>query len=154
MKGIWAASVDTAHVGQTIVSRSCYFIMKGKGMVLYDGYCNLCSRTVRWIVRNDPQKRFSFQPFPEPESRLGSEKELETVMLEMDGKRYERSTAVIRIATGLRFPWPLLGVLFAIPRFIRDPLYNLVARNRKRWFGIRETCYLPDYPESDSGTEG
>jgi predicted DCC family thiol-disulfide oxidoreductase YuxK len=67
----------------------------------------------------------------------------ETVLLVIGGKHFERSSAVLQIAIRLRFPWPLLGFFFVLPRFIRDPLYDLVARNRKRWFGERATCYIP-----------
>jgi len=67
----------------------------------------------------------------------------DTVQLLMAGKRYERSTAALMIAIRLRFPWPLLGILFIIPLFVRDALYKMVARNRKRWFGERSTCYIP-----------
>ena len=64
----------------------------------------------------------------------------ETVVLMLKGKRYERSSAVLRIALHLRFPWPLLGIFFLVPARIRDSLYDLVARNRKKWFG--EACVL------------
>ncbi len=67
-----------------------------------------------------------------------------TVKLIQGHKVYDRSTAVLRIACGLRFPWPLMGIFLLIPSFMRDPVYNMVARNRKRWFGERTTCYLPD----------
>jgi len=119
-------------------------------VIYYDGYCNLCSRVVRWVVRNDPKKRYRFRPLPEggpghPGFDRGGG---ETVILENNGRRYERSTAAIRIAMGLRFPWPLLGVLLVIPRFMRDPVYRWVARNRTRWFGRTESCSMP--PEGRS----
>jgi len=111
--------------------------MKQSRIIRYDGYCHLCSATVRWVIRRDRKKRFSFRPL----ENGGSESD--TVLLEEDGKLYERSTAVLRIASGLPFPWPLLGVFFLVPRKIRDALYDWVARNRKRWFGTRSTCYIP-----------
>jgi len=110
--------------------------MKRGGTILYDGYCNLCSRTVKRVIRNDPSSRFSFEPLPQ-------EVEAESVVLLTGGRRYEKSTAALRIALGLRFPWPLLGIFFLVPRFLRDPVYAWVARNRKRWFGTRDTCYIP-----------
>jgi predicted DCC family thiol-disulfide oxidoreductase YuxK len=67
----------------------------------------------------------------------------DSVVLLQEGKRYERSAAAIRIAMGLRFPWPLLGILLIIPPFARDVVYDVVARNRTRWFGARSICYLP-----------
>jgi predicted DCC family thiol-disulfide oxidoreductase YuxK len=109
--------------------------MSDHPLIYYDGYCNLCSRVVQWVVRNDRKKHFRFRPL--------EAKEEETVILEAGGKRYERSSAAIRIAMGLRFPWPVLGILLACPRFLRDPVYRWVARNRTRWFGRRQDCFLP-----------
>jgi len=124
------------------------------GIVFYDGNCRLCNRSVRWVVRNDRGNRFSYSALPahgrkgHPEVTEGSgctvnkTGETDSVLLFLDGRWYERSSAVLQIAWRLRFPWPLLGFFFIIPRFLRDPLYNLVARNRKRWFGQEVTCYI------------
>ena len=121
-------------------------------VVLYDAHCKLCSWSVRWIIRNDVHKRFSFKALqamdhPLEMGKLGAKDDsledddpFETVVLMLKGKRYERSSAVLRIALHLRFPWPLLGIFFLVPARIRDSLYKLVARNRKRWFG--EACVL------------
>ncbi len=169
---------------QTMSPATCYSDMDKRWIILYDGYCNLCSRAVQWIVRNDRKRRFTFVPlqhaggweelrkvYPDrdlsatsasmpttssgmppkdsgvpskasvlpPEARFSED----TVLFWMEGKLYSRSTAALRIAMKLRFPWPLLGVFLLVPRFIRDPVYNFVARNRVRWFGRRHTCYLP-----------
>ena len=114
-------------------------------LVLYDGYCKLCSRTVRWIRRNDPRGRYQFRPLQAGSSQAqDQDPQGETVVLLEGGKRYERSTAAIRIAMGLRFPWPLLAVLLIVPPFLRDGVYRLVARNRKKWFGEHSSCYLPE----------
>ena len=115
--------------------------MKGSHIIRYDGYCKLCSATVGWVIRNDRKKLFSFQALGDGDegSGLGND----TVVLQADGILYLKSTAVLLIAKKLRFPWPLLGVLWLVPRFIRDAVYDLVARNRKRWFGTRSTCYIP-----------
>lgn len=121
-------------------------------LVLYDAHCKLCNWSVRWIIRNDVHKRFSFKALKAIDRPLEMEQELEsddsvkdddpfeTVVLMLKGKRYERSSAVLRIALHLRFPWPLLGIFFLVPARMRDSLYDLVARNRKRWFG--EACVL------------
>ena len=119
-------------------------------MVFYDGYCNLCSRTVQWIKRNDPKDQFQFKPLQDTNSlnlamggREGISPNDDTVILVKNGKVYKRSAAILRIATRLRFPWPLMAVFFVVPRFLRDAVYRLVAKYRKRWFGVRTTCYLP-----------
>ena len=139
--------------------------MEEKWIVMYDGYCNLCSRTVQWIIRNDRKKRFTFEPLkqqnhvlPPPDLQnspiqnpytqesptRNSPIQGDTLILSLDEKIYVRSAAVLKIAARLRFPWPLLGVFLVVPRFVRDLLYKVVARNRRRWFGERSTCYIPD----------
>jgi len=124
------------------------------GIVFYDGHCRLCSRSVRWVIRNDRSKRFTYSALHTLDQfgrdgqteiagcTVNRTNEAESVLLFLDGRWYERSTAVLQIAVRLRFPWPLLGIFFIVPRFLRDPLYNLVARNRKRWFGEETTCYI------------
>lgn len=120
--------------------------------ILYDGYCNLCSRSVRWIVRNDRKKQFTYIPLQDDRARFLLEtladpsrdiKGMDSVVLITGQRAYFRSTAALRISTRLRFPWPLLAVFFVVPAPVRDWVYDLVARNRKRWFGESDTCYLP-----------
>ena len=112
-------------------------------MVMYDGYCNLCSRTVQWILKYDRQKEFSFIPLQQTEYEGLDYSNSDTVLLLMNGKIYNRSGAVLQIAMRLKFPWPLLGIFIIIPPFVRNGVYNLISRNRKKWFGSRTTCYLP-----------
>lgn len=119
---------------------------------MYDGYCNLCGRSVRWVVRNDRKKQFTYIPLQDDRARFLLEtlsdpsrdiKGMDSVVLVTGHSAYFRSTAVLRISTRLRFPWPLLSVFFLVPAPVRDWVYDLVARNRKRWFGESDTCYLP-----------
>jgi predicted DCC family thiol-disulfide oxidoreductase YuxK len=74
---------------------------------------------------------------------LGDGGPAETIVLLDAGKTYVKSTAALRIARGLRFPWPLLYAFVAVPRPVRDLIYDWVARHRYRWFGKRDTCMLP-----------
>lgn len=127
----------------TFLNKEGYSYMGNEWLVLYDGYCNLCSHTVQWIIRNKGRRKFSFLPLHEAEELPLELSEGDSVLLVNHGRVYDRSGAALRIACGLRFPWPLLGILLVVPRFLRDPVYSLVARNRKRWFGVRATCYRP-----------
>jgi predicted DCC family thiol-disulfide oxidoreductase YuxK len=118
-------------------------------LVLFDGVCNLCNGFVRFVIRRDPGGHFTFGslqsgsarqvlslhdvPQPLPDS---------LVLLEA-GQVFTRSTAALRIARRLTFPWPLVAALLAIPRPLRDWVYDRVARNRYRWFGRRDQCMLP-----------
>ena len=68
----------------------------------------------------------------------------DSVVLYRKGRVYLRSGAALRIAMLLRFPLPLLAAFLVVPPFIRNAVYDWIARNRYRWFGKRETCFLPD----------
>ncbi len=73
----------------------------------------------------------------------------ETNILVESGRAWLKSEGSIRIFERLGFPWSLVSVARLLPRPIRDWLYEIIARNRLRWFGARETCYLPDPSEAD-----
>ncbi len=114
-------------------------------VVLFDGVCNLCNGIVRFIVARDPAGHFHFASLQSDAARrlLKDSPPVETIILIEEGKPYLKSAAVLRIARGLRFPWPLLYAFIVIPRALRDLVYDWVARHRYRWFGRQETCLLP-----------
>jgi predicted DCC family thiol-disulfide oxidoreductase YuxK len=104
---------------------------------------------VRFIAANDPERRFAFAPLQSDQARalLGDaadeQRDPETFVLLQDGRRYERSDAVLFLALGLRAPWPLAFALILVPRAWRDAAYGWFAGSRYRWFGRQETCPLP-----------
>ncbi|MCW5876268.1 MAG: DUF393 domain-containing protein [Anaerolineales bacterium] len=112
-----------------------------KATILYDGYCALCNRVVEFLQAR--QKPGALQYISQQSSRgqqLLAEAELadvtlDTVVLLEGGRGYLRSAAGLRALRHLRFPWPLLYVFILVPPFLRDPVYNLIAHNRYRWFG-------------------
>ena len=118
-------------------------------VVLFDGVCNLCNGSVRFIVARDPAARFRFAGLEsEAARRLLGESLIsgplpDSVALIEHRRVYTRSTAALRIARRLRFPWPLLGALMVVPRPLRDLIYDLIARHRYPWFGKRDACMLP-----------
>lgn len=117
--------------------------------ILFDGVCNLCNGSVQFILKRDPEARFRFASLQsESGRRLVAENGLDpdvlsSVILIEDGKVYRESAAALRIARHMSGAWKLLRVLVLIPRPIRDAAYRLIARNRYRWFGKSETCWLP-----------
>ena len=124
-------------------------------VVLIDGVCHLCNGLVRFIAARDPAGRFRFASLQSPAGRELAQGaglapgELSTVVLieranGSDPRASIRSTAVLRILAGLRFPWPVLSLARIVPPFVRDPLYRWIARNRYRWFGRADVCSLPD----------
>src|ERR1017187_9056949 len=118
-------------------------------VVLFDGVCNLCNRSVQFIIARDPAAYFRFAALgSEAAQRLLGESVLrgplpDSVALIERGRVYTRSAAALRIARRLRFPWPLVCALIVVPRPLRDQVYDLIARNRYRWFGKRDACMMP-----------
>jgi predicted DCC family thiol-disulfide oxidoreductase YuxK len=116
-----------------------------KPVVLFDGVCNLCNGMVRFVLARDPRGTFRFASLQSAAARrlLAGAVPPETIVLIEAGKTYTKSCAALRIARGLRFPWPLLYGFVAVPRPLRDLVYDWVARHRYAWFGKRESCMLP-----------
>ena len=118
-------------------------------IVIFDGICNLCARSVQFILRHESEPRFQFSPVQSAagarilETHGISAAEVATFILVSEGKVYTRSTAALRIATHFKGAWRLLRILGAVPRPLRDALYNVVARNRYSWFGKAESCLVP-----------
>jgi len=118
-------------------------------ILLFDGVCNFCDGTVNFLMARDPDRRLRFAALQsEAGDRLIQQfaiagDPLESLILVEGGRAYLRSTAVLRALRHLRGPWRLASWLLAIPRFIRDPVYSFVARNRYRWFGTRMSCRVP-----------
>ena len=118
-------------------------------VVLFDGVCNLCNHSVQFILQRDPHGYFRFASLQSPVAQHLlrthglSPNRLESVILIEAGRAYSHSDAALRIASHLGSAWPALGVLWIVPRFVRDGIYNWIAANRYRWFGKREECMLP-----------
>lgn len=121
--------------------------MSAKAVILFDGVCNFCNSSINLVIRNDKKAYFQFAPLQgEIAQQLVGNRILptpESVILLEDGKIYEKSTAALRIAKKLDGLWPLVYILHIIPKFVRDPIYDLIARNRYKWFGKKETCMIP-----------
>lgn len=115
----------------------------------FDGFCALCSASARFVIAHDPQARFRLLPAQSPLGQAlyrhyGLDPvTLDSVILIVEGRAHLRSEAAIRVASALGWPWRLAGVLRLLPLPVRDALYDLVARNRFRLFGRRDTCHRP-----------
>lgn len=118
-------------------------------IVLFDGVCHLCQGAVKFIIKRDPIGRFHFASLQSEAAKnllndkTGSLDKLGTIMLVENDHSYTHSTAALRIAKGLRFPWPLLYLFIIVPPVIRNVVYKWIAANRYRWFGKDEACMIP-----------
>lgn len=98
--------------------------------VIYDGHCNLCITSVRFLQRRARPGTLQFVANPASDQR--------TVVVIDGGREFRKSDASLHLLRYLRAPWPLLGFLRYVPRPVRDGVYGWVSRNRYRWFGRRE----------------
>jgi predicted DCC family thiol-disulfide oxidoreductase YuxK len=121
----------------------------GHAVVLFDGVCNFCNRFVNSAIQRDRKGYFLFAPLQSPQGeelqrRFGFDPTaLDTFILIEKRRVYTRSTAALRIAGRLGWPYRLLYPLLAVPRPLRDLFYDWFARRRYRWFGRRESCMTP-----------
>ena len=118
-------------------------------IVLFDGVCNLCNASVQFLIRRDKQGKLRFASLQSSVGRALSERgglsmdAMDSMVLVEDSHWYVRSTAALRILWHCGGFWRLLYGFVIVPRFLRDAVYNAIARNRYRWFGKRDDCLAP-----------
>ena len=125
-----------------------------KPIIFFDGVCAMCNTFVDVIIRIDRKQVFLFAPLQGTTAQellppmSDNPKEWSMVYLDETGihQQSDASLAVYRRIGGI---WGLLGLLSYIPRFIRDPVYRFIARNRYRWFGKKEACRIPTAEERE-----
>ncbi len=120
-----------------------------KKIVLFDGLCNLCSRSVQFILKHDKKDQFLFgslqgkagmeylQKFNLPADTFNS-----FLLIDQD-RLYTRSSAALHMLKHLGNGWKLLYAFILVPQFVRDGIYNIVAKNRYKWFGKKDSCWIP-----------
>ena len=132
-------------------------VPKGKKLILFDGVCNLCNSSVLYVIKRDKNDTFMFAPLQSDiGNRIINEFNIDT--LETDSillfdpiayKVHNKSTAALHIAKALTFPTSLMAVFFIIPTFVRNWVYNYIAKNRYKWYGTKASCMIPT-PELQS----
>jgi predicted DCC family thiol-disulfide oxidoreductase YuxK len=125
-------------------------IPKNKKLILFDGVCNLCNSSVLYVIKHDKNDVFLFAPL---QSKVGQEiishynidtSKTDSILLYSESNGISsKSTAALRIALKLGFPRSLLTVFFIIPPFIRNWVYNYIAKNRYKWYGKKDNCMIP-----------
>ena len=119
-------------------------------LIVFDGVCALCSGFVRFVLRHDRRAQFRLAAIQSEAgaalaARFGVDALAPETMLLIEGdKVLQMSNAALGICRGLGWPWRAFGIFRIVPRPLRDLVYRWVARNRYRWFGRRETCWIPE----------
>ena len=118
-------------------------------IVLFDGVCKFCNASVNFLIDRDKAGRIHFAAL---QSGLGqgllarfglARHRLDSIVL-VEGRRYStQSTAALRLTRYMDGLWPVLGIFLFIPAFLRDFGYEILARNRYRWFGQLDACRVP-----------
>ena len=117
--------------------------------ILFDGVCNLCDHSVQFVLKREKQPRILFAAL---QSNAGkelaaqfkiTENDLSSFIFVENGYVFRKSTAALKVCRHLKGAWPLCYLLMIVPRFLRDSIYDYVAKNRYKWYGKKESCLLP-----------
>jgi predicted DCC family thiol-disulfide oxidoreductase YuxK len=118
-------------------------------IILFDGICNLCNSSVQFVLKHDKQKLFRFaslqstggqallKKYHLPETNFNS------FVLIKKGKSFVKSTAALMVAKELAGIIKIVYIFIIVPAFIRNAVYNVIAKNRYKWFGKQESCMMP-----------
>lgn len=125
-----------------------------KKIILFDGVCNFCNASIRFIMKRDKKDCFRFASL---ESNLGKkltdERGIDTskidsiILIDPGNAYYIKSSAALEISKGMSGLYPLLSIFIYLPEGFRDWVYDIVAKNRYKWFGTTETCPMPSAEE-------
>lgn len=118
-------------------------------ILFFDGVCNLCNSSVQFIIKRDKKGTMHFASLQSQKAKetLPSElivtDNLQSLVLVDKGEIFTKSTAALRISKRLSGLWPLLYVCLIFPKFLRDGVYDIIAKNRYEWFGKKNECMIP-----------
>jgi predicted DCC family thiol-disulfide oxidoreductase YuxK len=122
-------------------------------LLFFDGECNLCNGAVQFIIRRDKKEQFMFAALQSARGQKAkgdlskipefSANEPDSFILYYKGRYFIKSTAALETAKLLGGLWRMAAIGFILPGFIRDWVYDFVARNRYKWFGKRNECMIP-----------
>ncbi|QKE72031.1 thiol-disulfide oxidoreductase DCC family protein [Arthrobacter citreus] len=117
-------------------------------IILFDGECNFCDQSVQFIIKKDPFGLFKFASL---QSDIGKQllnkynapSDIDSFVLIEDNNCYFKSSAALRVCKNLKGAWKLPYLLLVFPKPLRDYFYGIIAKNRYRWFGKKDSCMLP-----------
>ena len=118
-------------------------------VIFFDGFCNLCNGAVQFTIERDRENIFRFSSLQSDyaDKKLApfqiDPKQFNSFLLLENGIVYQKSTAALRVAKQLGGLWPVLYGFIIVPSFIRDGIYSYIAKNRYKWFGKQESCWVP-----------
>lgn len=118
-------------------------------IILFDGVCNLCNSSVNFIIDHDKKNMFRFASLQSDSGqtllkKFGLNNEsFDSIILIDNEKYFTRSSAVLRIVKNFPGFWKLLYIFIIVPPAVRNLLYDIIAENRYKWFGKKDSCRVP-----------
>jgi len=118
-------------------------------IILFDGVCNFCNTSVNKIIKHDKKNKFKFTAL---QSEAGKKllqqhsidaTKIDSIILIENNIVFIKSTAILKISKHLNGLYPLAFGFIIIPTFIRDAVYDFIARNRYKWWGKKDSCMIP-----------
>lgn len=128
---------------------AAFFMETNQALILFDGVCNLCQGTVQWIFKRDKKDQFVYASLQDKSSQdllqqYGYDANaMQSVVVVHDKKIYTQSSAALKVVMLLGFPYSVLTIAYLVPTVIRNYVYQWIAKNRYKWFGKQESCWLP-----------
>ena len=125
------------------------YCMKTRKIILFDGICNLCNQSVQFVIEHDSKNQFRFASL---QSDFGQDflkknkleaTQFDSIVFIEDDQFYTKSSAALKIAKYLDGITSWLTIFMIVPKPLRDVVYSFIAKNRYRWFGKNESCWLP-----------
>lgn len=123
--------------------------MNQQPVILFDGVCNFCNNIVKFVIKRNNKSTIHFGALQSEAGRKLLEQykfpldDMQTIIFIENGIAYTKSTAALRVCRHLRGLWPFCYGFIIVPGFIRDGIYNWIAKNRYKWFGVRQECMIP-----------
>ena len=119
-------------------------------IILFDGVCNLCDNAIQFIIKRDKNNVFRYASLQSElgkkllaERNIDPEETDSIVLINPDVAYYTKSSAALEISKKLNGFYPVFSVFLILPKFLRDPVYDFIAKNRYQWFGKKENCMIP-----------
>lgn len=120
-----------------------------KPIILFDGVCNLCNSSVQFVIKRDKKEQFLFASLQSDYAKenlpkeLSSNSALQSIVLKEKDTIKTKSSAALAIAKRLSGLWSMLYIFIIVPKFLRDWVYDIIAKNRYKWFGKKDQCMIP-----------
>ena len=124
-------------------------------IILFDGVCNFCDKSVNFIIKRDTKDQFLYAPLNSEagidfiKTQSEKVKNTDSIILITKDKVYSKSRAAIKIASKLSGLWFLMSLFYIVPSLIRDSIYDYIAKNRYQWFGKLDSCKVINVKEKN-----